>query len=635
VAAADQQGTDQILRPGGAGGAAKALPDGAVAGEEEDTISLQVLISRAAGLPKADFLGTADPYVELRVVSGDPLNGTDFKPQELRKQKSKALESKTVFQARTKVIRGTLDPVWGERFTFSVPKSKVAASLFLYFRVYDHDHVRSDDFLGHVSVGLLDALVSSRKLSAGWRALLRQSLDARERLQLLQDQRLPAQPARAYSVKPVPGQEDTYDLSQAQLVVALDFLSGLAPAMGRRAGSVGRASPQGDAARAELDAELLCAAVEGDVPRLHGLLGHGAQANACASDGEFRGCALLHIACLRGHGDLAKVLVDVFDASLVQPAPGGRSAAMCACEANEGALAQWLISEGVPADLEDDAGRTVLFYAAQAALPQLTGWLVAKQHLPPGGRAADGSTPLAAAAGSGLSNASLVVQRLLDAKASANQADREGNTPLHAACEAGDDQCVQLLLGPGRARTDTVDAQGRSPAELARLSNMPSATVRKLISSSGASAAEDGGGRQQPGETVREAEKRELREQKAKLSNESSWRTWRSMHPRSGLQADTGAGISGLQTRKAATPVDEPEDEFFADSVRTWTAGNEIPRFVGRATPPAEGKEKEAAGRLNRFKNWAMNLRRRSASPGPPERQDSWSSIASASDMRF
>lgn len=39
-------------------------------------------------------------------------------------------------------------------------------------------------------------------------------------------------------------------------------------------------------------------------------------------------------------------LVDVFEASLVMQAPGGRSAAMCACEARAEALAEWLISEG-------------------------------------------------------------------------------------------------------------------------------------------------------------------------------------------------------------------------------------------------------------------------------------------------
>ena len=45
------------------------------------------------------------------------------------------------------------------------------------------------------------------------------------------------------------------------------------------------------------------------------------------------------------------ILVDVFSASLVQRAPYGRTAAMCACEAQEELLAEWLISEGTPEGL--------------------------------------------------------------------------------------------------------------------------------------------------------------------------------------------------------------------------------------------------------------------------------------------
>ena len=43
---------------------------------------------------------------------------------------------------------------------------------------------------------------------------------------------------------------------------------------------------------------------------------------------------------------MAMALVDVFGASLVAPAPFGRSCAMCACEARAEELAEWLISEG-------------------------------------------------------------------------------------------------------------------------------------------------------------------------------------------------------------------------------------------------------------------------------------------------
>jgi len=143
--------------------------------------------------------------------------------------------------------------------------------------------------------------------------------------------------------------------------------------------------------------ELLLSVAEGRVPACFRLLSSGAASvNACAREGDFKDCTPLHIACLKGHRDLVMALVDIFQASLVLLAPGGRSAAMCACEAGDEALAEWLIKEGVPADPRDDAQRTVLFYAAKHAMPKLTAWLLEKQNLPPGDKASDGSTPLAA-----------------------------------------------------------------------------------------------------------------------------------------------------------------------------------------------------------------------------------------------
>merc|ERR1712216_312298 len=136
--------------------------------------------------------------------------------------------------------------------------------------------------------------------------------------------------------------------------------------------------------------------------------------NGTVASGPFKGCSPLHIACLKRFPELAMTLVDIFSASLVQRAPGGRSAAMCACEGPDEALAEWLIVEGVPVDLRDDAGRTVLHYAAKAALPQLVGWLVGKQKQTPGERATDGSTPLMSTASSHVEANVVVVQQLLD-----------------------------------------------------------------------------------------------------------------------------------------------------------------------------------------------------------------------------
>jgi len=348
-------------------------------------------------------------------------------------------------------------------------------------------------------------------------------------------------------------------------------------------------------------------------------------------------------------------LVDVFDSSLVQTAPGGLSAAMCACEAGDAGLAEWLVNEGLPADLRDEAGRTVLFYAAQAALPQFTSWLIGKQRLSASARARDGSTALASAVSSKATGSSTVVQQLLEAAASANKADKAGWTPLHAACQAGDERCVRLLLGAGKAKADLVDAKGRTAADVARASSMSKATVEKLF---GGHAAEG------PSETPEEAEKRELREKKTAHREETNWRTWRYMHPRRGGSAwyDDGGGVSGPSAKAAGlspkaaslSPSPRPSGDGGGDSYRFGalpaSAGSargavshdEIPLYFGRAASPSPSAGAAASGgpgRLSRLKSWATGFRRSSKSPAPeappspvgstPRRQDSWTSLVS------
>lgn len=69
----------------------------------------------------------------------------------------------------------------------------------------------SDDFLGHCSMGVLEALESSRALGAGWRALLRRS-SAAERLAVLRDPRVaeaPVAPTAHRLLPPKAGGEKT------------------------------------------------------------------------------------------------------------------------------------------------------------------------------------------------------------------------------------------------------------------------------------------------------------------------------------------------------------------------------------------------------------------------------------------
>ena len=67
----------------------------------------------------------------------------------------------------------------------------------------------------------------------------------------------------------------------------------------------------------------------------------------------------------------------------------------------------------------------------------------------PGERSRDGSTPLMSAASSGLEANVVVVQQLLDAKASPSVKNKAGQTALHCACQAVDDRCAMLLLKLG------------------------------------------------------------------------------------------------------------------------------------------------------------------------------------------
>eukprot|EP00438_Fugacium_kawagutii_P021398 Skav232445 [mRNA] locus=scaffold189:362379:368147:- [translate_table: standard] len=417
-----------------------------------------IFLERAEGLPQADFLGTADPYVEIVLMSCDPLKMQVSKSDV--KNLRGPLSEKTLFKATSRIIRGSLTPQWQESFYFSIPEG--CEDSILYFRILDYDLVTSDDFLGHCSMSVLNlgpkestALEWNRALSAGGRPGHRPA-EPQRRWRALRDPRLaeaPVTTAHGLQVMPAPGQESTYDLSSAKLFFKVSLTSRCT-----------RPLLQGSPA-AEMDEEtahrlLAEAAYNNDLWSLIAILSSSTiTVNALSPGneiGEFRNHTALLIACLQKHCDLAMALVDVFEASLVICAPGGRSVAMCACEARQEALAEWLISEGVPADLRDAQGRNVLFYAVKEALPQLTAFLlgclddqrrfglhhdtrtewllvIRQQRLSPMSLATDGSSPLALAVSSRQAASVVVAKQLLEAKARANCADRKGNFPLHQA----------------------------------------------------------------------------------------------------------------------------------------------------------------------------------------------------------
>lgn len=660
---------DQLLRPSkafgieGPGGSPVAQrssdePEPEGENEDEDHLSIHVHVASAKGLPKADVLGTADPYVEVQLLG--PADPTEKKKAPGKKNKTKTKndqEAKTLATAKTQVIRDTLAPSWGETFVFDMPNGDVVGEVSLAFQVFDYDLVTNDDCLGEVTVSVLEVLTSSKRLSAGWQALLRQTPAARDRLAVLCDERLAAGSPVAYSIQAIPGETHAYDLTKAELFVHVNVVAKKSKARSleatielqtRQRFRLERPGPDlllGNvdlggvgAGRHQLEEELARVVVDGSALECRRLLNRGAMVNSRCSTGPFVGYAPLHIACLKGHRDLAMAFVDVFNASIVQLGPGGRSAAMCACEAGDEDLAEWLVSEGVPADLKDDAGCTVLFYSAGKALPRLTAWLLTKQRLEPNERAKDGSTPLLhALLGGPSAQVEAVARQLVDAKASADIADKRGRTPLHAACQAGDDKMVKFFLSTGNLCLGALDAQGQTPALLARRAGMPDSTVKKLMRFGEPTSPTSRN--QLLDETMEEAAKRDLREKKADLS-EWDWRTWRAMHPRRGPSPgvrgqDHGAGVSILSpgqgsAREVIPDVHVPDFSFLPSS-----RSHEVPNFIGTGGGTLRGEDDKpsTAGvakkpiSLSRLKSWATGLRQKKQAAAPQEEDDAWMNL--------
>ena len=130
---------------------AKAKPP-ADSSTSADSTEICVVLERAEGLPQADFMGTADPYVEILLMSCDPLR-MEVKKSDIKHLRG-PLSEKTLFKATSRIIRGSLAPEWQESFYFSIPQG--CEDSILYLRVLDYDLVISDDFLGHCSIGVLN-----------------------------------------------------------------------------------------------------------------------------------------------------------------------------------------------------------------------------------------------------------------------------------------------------------------------------------------------------------------------------------------------------------------------------------------------------------------------------------------------
>jgi len=96
-------------------------------------------IKRAANLPKADIIGSSDPYVVI----------------ELRRQ-TEGPKASPAFKYRTKKIMNDLNPEWNERFSTSPFEYEEDHKILV--TLYDYDFMKSHDKLGYCEIPLTDLI---------------------------------------------------------------------------------------------------------------------------------------------------------------------------------------------------------------------------------------------------------------------------------------------------------------------------------------------------------------------------------------------------------------------------------------------------------------------------------------------
>lgn len=158
-----------------------------------------------------------------------------------------------------------------------------------------------------------------------------------------------------------------------------------------------------------------------------------------------RQVSLLTYAAMHGRADLIKALIDAGAKPEEASDDWGTPLMMAAAKGDVASITE-LIKSGAKVNDQNKAGETALMMAVR------TGTVEKVRTLIEAGASAkladhDGTTPLAAAAGSDASPA--VVKLLLEAGAEVDAANREGVTPLMLAAGLGDADKCMLLLSAG------------------------------------------------------------------------------------------------------------------------------------------------------------------------------------------
>jgi len=101
----------------------------------------------ATGVPSVNTLGGADPYVEVRIVTGeDPagIHGGDT-------------TRKPVASAKTKVLKNCMTPEWKE--TFVLQGASCKQEFYVQLIMFDQNSGRKNTALGHASLSLAAAIL--------------------------------------------------------------------------------------------------------------------------------------------------------------------------------------------------------------------------------------------------------------------------------------------------------------------------------------------------------------------------------------------------------------------------------------------------------------------------------------------
>ena len=189
---------------------------------------------------------------------------------------------------------------------------------------------------------------------------------------------------------------------------------------------------------------LHSAARDGDVDKVRKLLEHG-RYDVNEVSGLYSGTPL-HVACKRGHLNVARVLIGTFKADMTIQNRDGATALMLAIKRGHDNVAHALLEDyQCPVDIRDKDGDTVLHYACRASATQSMEILIQKYKF----LGNDKSLQVSIAARSG--DVDKVRRLLKDSGCDVNVTDNKNWTPLHYACTWGDLVMARVLIGTFKA----------------------------------------------------------------------------------------------------------------------------------------------------------------------------------------